>query len=195
MLKQVMFSVFVLFTAISSHAITKPEEAVQEMVTKLKQAGDYAVLLDYVHWETAFTQMSAQEKQALQAQNPSQLKTVVKEFLISPKKAILSKVGKDMEALPSEQKEMMTKMLTQQAEQIQTERAKRNQEIKRTEFKVGNAKVNGSRASVEVTELLDGQSKTRNIDLVLIANRWWLPSSDFAQKKQAPAPAVGSGQF
>ena len=80
--------------------------------------------------------------------------------------------------------------------QIQQMLKQRQEEMKKqiseTEYKVGKANVQGSTATVKLTQTYQGDSKEREIQLNKVGEKWML---DSASMFAAPAPGGPQGGF
>ena len=76
--------VFVCLVPSVSFAAGSPKEAVETMVTKLKNAGSPAAIVEFVHWPSAYETVDAQQRQIRNINSPEELKNQYLQLFNNP---------------------------------------------------------------------------------------------------------------
>jgi hypothetical protein len=194
-------SAAIIISASTALGAASPEDTVKEITTKLKSEGSPVAVLDYIHWEKAFDEFPAPAKAELGIKTPEDLRVHLKDALTDPSAFIKRSMESRRAKLPPEQQPMIDAMMAPLAEQVKKQFADAQSKLKRTEFEVGKAEINGANASVPLTAKVDGESRTDTVRLVKVNDAWLLESLKMAESaamsglggaKANPVPNVGA---
>jgi len=71
----ILFNIWFLVWAVcAASALQQPEKVVEDMLNKLKETSDYSVVVDFMHWPSAFESIGAAERKRLGIESAEQLK-------------------------------------------------------------------------------------------------------------------------
>ncbi len=192
--KLALLSLFSLFSIVAWAANT-PEQVVNEMLTKMKAAGNFSPVVEFIHWPTAYKQMLEGKPNAVfVASSPNELKEVVRKFVVAPSELVKEKFAPTMAALPEEQRKSMEAMLSQQLSKVDQEAKQRAADLVQATFKVKNTTVSNGGAKVEVEQTIAGKVDLWTLNLQQIDGEWYLPVFDPSMIKspEAAMPPVSA---
>ncbi len=186
--------------AAPAFALATPEETVKEIIGKLKESGDPAVIIEYVSWEDAFKETKPEVLGALGVTDAKGLKEKTKQLMAEPAKFVRGLLEPRIAALPPDKREIMSAQIEPLTKKVEKEFEEGKAKIKRTDFVIGKSEVTGETAIVEVKATLDGKTQENKLKLVKRGDKWLLPSSEFARSQPntpglAVAPAGGGPQM
>jgi len=173
----VFFISSLLFVS-SAFAEVQPAEVVTEMIAKIKAEKNPAVIANYVHWPTAFKALDPKQKRLLEVNTADELKTYYKNLLNDPRTIILSQLEKHIQDLPEDKQAAIKARLSGIADQASSEFQKKKNKFLDSDYTVGESKISGDAASVEIFTNSQGEKKSESLSLIKVDNRWYLPSVD-----------------
>jgi len=171
-----LFACFALLAglALSSTVLAapSPSDTVRKIIAELKSTKDMAVVLEHVHWPTAYKNNPSLGP--TKASSPEELKDQYKKVLTDPAAVMRQQMAASGRSeMPEAQLKMVMQRLEQQITQM---KAEMGEKIGRTEYQISGEEISGDRAVVTVTSELDGKSDTSDVDLILIDGKWYLSS-------------------
>jgi len=179
-----LFCIQVVSVAPAS-AQAAPEEMVIEMVDRLKSERDPSVLLEYVHWDTAFDNFPEEQRREIDVSSPGEFRGYFEGFFRDPANFIQKQMKGRMAGMTPEQQQMMQAQFEQMAASMVEKRRKIDEKMSRAEYKVGQIDLKGNTATVELITSLDGQTRSQSLPLELINGKWYLPTMKFVDGKSA----------
>ncbi|RMG39690.1 MAG: DUF4878 domain-containing protein [Candidatus Dadabacteria bacterium] len=169
--------VSMLFYSGTLLAEKSPSDTFKEMVARVKKEGRPSVMLDYVHWDSAFKELSAQEKQQLGVNNSKEFKAYLSGIFDNPRKFVTERMGSYLNQMPPEQREAM---VNQMVAGMEKESAKMKKEMMESTFKILDEKTDGDRATLTVQTKSADKTETEKIHMVQVGGKWYLSSGTFA---------------
>ena len=165
----------VLESSISHKA---PRLVVQEIVSKLKNKEGPSIVIDYIHWPTAFASLEEHEKSVTLATSSEELRDYFKKFLIDPKEVLTRQFESQLQSMPIEErdvgKEMMGGILAGLVGRFEDERKR----LVDSEYEVGDQKIEEDHAEVELRISYQGSVEQESIKLIKVGDKWYLPGVD-----------------
>jgi len=158
---------------------------VSEMIGRLKSERDPAVLLEYVHWDTAFRNFPEDQRREIQVSNPAEFRGYFEGFFRDPADFVQRQMQSRMSGMSSDQKQMLEAQFKQLANQMLDKRRRMDEKMSRAEYRIGEVEVEGNAATVELITTLDGQTRAQTLPLELINGRWFLPTMKFVESSSA----------
>ncbi len=181
-LRVLSFIVYILVPAIclAAPSTGKPEVVVQSMLTELKSEADPAVLLDYVHWPTAWKSFPQTQRDKIGIRSPEELKEYFENFFKDPDQFIEKYIMSRYEGSQALPEQSITKM----AETMKRKKAQMREKMKNTSYEIGKSTIQGNAASVEIVSTLNGKSKSQTLPLQNIDGKWYLPTMKLLDDSQ-----------
>ena len=178
-MKNFLLAFLLLLSVSSAHAANTPEQVVNEMLSQMKAAGNFAPVVEFIHWPTAYKQMiEGRPNSVFVASSPVELKEVVRKFVTQPGELVKEKFGPAMAALPAEQRAALDTMLAQQLAKVDAQKKAREAELVKATFRIKKSEVTGGKAKVEVEQTMDGKIDFWSLNLQQIDGSWYLPVFD-----------------
>ncbi len=169
-----------------------PREVVAQIVLRLKESKSPLVILDYVHWPSAYASFPEREKIAINVQSAEDLKRYYDKVFTDPSALIREQIAPKIKALPEDKRPELDAKLAAMEGVIKARFAEMTDMLARTEYQLGAAKEEGDTAVVELTTVLDGNSSSHDVRLIKIDNRWRLPVPQFVRLPGTPAAIPGA---
>ena len=176
-----------LLTSTTCLAADGPAKRLQTIITQLQTSKDTSLIANYVHWDTAFKELPAQQKAMLKVSNAEQLKSFFVRVNKNPKELMMEQLKESLAQMPEEQRTQIQSQLEQVADQAQAVFEEKKQEFLAAEYTVGEAKIEGEKASVVLNAKSGEETRSENIDFILVDGTWYLPSL----AKFSPVPEKG----
>lgn len=164
---------------------TDPRAVVKAMLSRLKQTGEPVVILDYVHWPSAYANFPEAERRAMGITNADQLKAHVTKMLSDPSGFARERAQEMIANLPADRQAKVREQMNQMAAGLEAKTSEMRTKMSRIDYAVGNARIQGAFADVPIVSTLDGQTKTSDIKLQFIEGSWYLPTFEFAKAQSA----------
>jgi len=173
-----LYILVLIFVASLNTALAQnsPEETIQKMTSEMKKQKSAAPIVEYVHWETAFKTLTPEESAGMKVNSAEELKKYSKSMLQDPVAFMKEQMQANLGDIPAEQRIFAEQAMAGMIEMVETEHKKMAEEMKNTEYKVGETTIEGDVATVELLTTLNGETKTDSIELKKIDGRWYLPS-------------------
>jgi hypothetical protein len=155
-----------------------PEQMVMRMTNLLKVDGDVKVLVDFISWNHAFDELSADEKAYMKVTNAQMYRELYLNTFEDPGKTfarIAEKfaAGVDIQNTP-DYKTIETE-LNRQLEQLK-------KKLKNVDFKVTNSKVFADKAIISLSMNFEGNTHQIEMPLIKVNNIWFLRSPKSFEK-------------
>lgn len=160
---------------------TSPKEVVRSFVNEYNQSLSPAVMVNYVHWPTAFNNLTSSQQSAIKVTNPEEFKAYITNTLKDPIQTVRKVVRAKMDTLTPEQRARLEQSLEQQIQQLEQQRQQLQEKMKNAVITVGEATIEGDKASVPVSTEFEGENKQETVQLERIDGRWYLQSSNITQ--------------
>lgn len=167
-------------------AVPDPSDTVRAIIQDMKAKKDMGVVLDHVHWPSAFKGNPAAAQ--LGATTPEELKNKMKAAMTDPMSVLEEHLDAQMGSMPPAQKDQFLKMM---AKTVEGSKQKMVDDLVATEFTVGKSIVEGENAKVEVTTLKKGKEEKDTVELILVDGKWFLTNMDGMVKPAAPKGMPG----
>lgn len=184
----ICIAIIALFAAGPGVAAPTPEGTVQEMLTRLKQERDPAVMLQYVHWQSAFDNFPSAQRQEMGVDSPAAFQKYFENFFKDPSHFMREQLRGRLDALPENQRAAVQSQMDHMVQMFAEKRKEMDEKMGRTEYTIGSVDKQGNAATVEITSSLDGNQRTQRIPLEFIDGRWYLPTMKFVQDKAGALP-------
>jgi hypothetical protein len=177
-------------------AAGNPEDVVNSMIKDLQKDGGPLGVVNYVDWQTAFDGVPEQERKGMGVNSPEELKTFYQKLYTDPSAFFQKQMSARLATVPADQQAAMKAQMDQMSAQMKVKFEQAKEDIKKTKFEVGSAKIDGDKAVVHVSTTLNGEKKEDDINLIKIDDKWYLPSllqgkggNEGQAKASIPAPA------
>lgn len=158
-----------------------PGVVVQEILDRLKKEEDPSVILDYVHWPSAWKSFPQSQRDQMGISSEEDFKSYFETFFQEPEefvqKYVLARYKNSDTKLSDESLERMADMMKRKKDEIK-------QKMKNTTYALGDISTQGNAATVEVKSTLDGKTKTQTLPLQSIDGKWYLPTMKFLEENQ-----------
>ena len=176
----ICLSILVLGNRVSLAETSTPKAIVEEMVTRLKASGDATVVLDYVHWPTAFANLPLNERRLMEISSPEELREYVKSMVSNPQEFVRKEFASRMQNVAPKDRETAKHDMEITVAKIQEQKTQIQKSISRTEYKIGEPdQTSDTNVTIPIIASLDGQTKTSSVALQQIEGKWYLPAMDF----------------
>lgn len=160
-------------------AVTK---RAQEMIDRLQKTSDPVVILDYVHWPSAFAAYPAEEKQVSDIKTPEELKEYTRAILSDPQKFMNERFEQIAARAPPEVAKQMRESSKQVMAAMGEIKRRISARIKDTQYSIERVDIiSDGRAKVVLRIVLDQERKRSPVIFEKHDGVWYLPSIDFAQ--------------
>lgn len=207
-MKRVLFLILaVLLCAGTVFAETiSPEATVKEIVSKMKTAGNPAVIVEYVNWTKAFAQFPEKQKEQLNLKSAAEMKDFFREMLAHPSVVMKKQMESKLETVPADKQEEAKQSIVKIEQMMKAKEDEMRERLTTTVYEVGAAKVDGDQAHVQLTQIYKDQKRTEDVTLEKDGDRWMLPSVNMVNSAgkapehpgtapvAPPAPGTGSGK-
>lgn len=168
-----------------------PKETVEAMVSKLKQSGSPAAIVDFVHWPSAYETVDAQQRQIRNINSPEQLRKQYIDLFNNPNAIFREQMDRMKAQMPPEQQQMVEAQMAQAESMLQNMMSEMKTKLAKTEFAVGEVKEEGDSATVELLTTSDGESESNTLKMIKVEDKWYLATLD-SLDGQAPTPGAPS---
>ena len=184
--------VSISFTA---NAANDPTDTVKAAIEAIKQTGDPAAMIEYVHWDTAFADLPAEQKKSMKVSSGAELKNFFLQFFKDPSIMIKPKIEEMKAKVPAEKQAQFEQQMLALTTTMQQKLAEAKEKLKTIQYEIGKATVVGDSASVPLTSTIDGKSSTKELKLINIDGKWYFPSLMLTGKQPGePEPSTPSGK-
>lgn len=170
-------------------AADSPKETVEAMVSKLKESGSPAAIVDFVHWQSAFETVDAQQRQIRNVNSPEQLRKQYLDLFNNPNAIFREQMDRMKAQMPPEQQQMVEAQMAQAETMLQTMMTDMKAKLAKTEFSIGEVKEEGDSATVELLTTSDGESESNTLKMIKVEDKWYLATLD-SLDGQAPTPGA-----
>lgn len=186
-MKLIKYILFVLFAYSIAFAAPSPEKKVDEIFNRIKKEKSYGVMAEYVHWETEFKRMPAEQKAAMGINSPEELKSKMKGLMTDPKAAMKKEMNTRMNlsSLPPEQQKMIAAMMEKQLDGMTSKMDKSLNDLESTSYKILDTKVDGNIAKIDMEVTSPTETKKEKVELEMIEGDWYVSLKDM--NKNSPA--------
>ncbi len=173
-----LFLLIFLFPAYSSAQEGGPSKVLEKLVADLKKSGEPAVIVDYVHWPTAWKALKPEEKAMTKSSSPAELKEYFRKFLSDPKKVLRGQIEEQLAALDGGPQGALEERINSILAQVEEQFTQGSEVLVNSKYQVGKELIKGDKAQVELRSSYQGQSKLESIDFIKIEDNWLLPKMD-----------------
>ncbi len=173
-----LFLLTLLFPAYSAAEEIGPSKVLEKLVAELKKSGEPAVIVDYVHWPTAWKALKPEEKAMTKSNSPAELKEYFRKFLSDPKKVLRGQIEGHLVGLDGGDQGAMEERISSIIAQVEEQFTQGSEVLVNSEYQVGKEVIDGYKAHVELKSSYQGQSKLESIDFIKIEDHWLLPKMD-----------------
>lgn len=190
---------FLLFSPTGGGAESSVAEAeVRDMVARLlqdfKTKRSAAVILDAVHWQSAFDSFPKDERARINVRTADELRTHYERALINPAEYARTSLERQMAVSSPSEREKLKRMMALFSTKFEEQLQRMRNQIGNADFDIKDIQVNGSDAVVGVGIKLEGEEERVNkLALRRLADpstgqpRWYLLTPSFARSaSQAP---------
>lgn len=169
-MKKLLLLFAVLIFSLPGYSAASPELAAQNAINEMQKSRDLAVVLDYIHWETAYKTMTAAEKAELKVDSPSQLRALYTKLVKDPAAYLRSNMQRDPAASgTSPVVEAMAQGFAFSVEQAK-------QRIITADYKVFPVSSTKHTAYVEILATSNLGTYKKKVQLIQIKDKWYAPS-------------------
>ena len=185
-----------LLVLLPSAAFASPEAVVKEIVEKIKAAANPSPIVDYVDWSKAYEKMPPMQKTMMKVESANGMKEFYREMLTNPAAMMEKRMKEQAASMPEAQQAAMQQSMGQIQQMLKQRQDEMKKQITETEYKIGKATVEGEKATVKLTQVYQGDSKEREIQLNKVGEKWMLDSASmFAAPGPGGAPGGPPGGF
>ena len=175
------------------------KQTVEEILSKMKAAESPAPVVDYVDWKGAYEKMPAAQRQAVGVESAEGLRSFYSKMMTNPKEVMEKKLEEQLASMPEEKKSMMRASMGRMEQMVDQRQEMMRKQLAETEYKVGEATMEGEVATVPITQTHNGETKQRDIKLTKVDGRWLLDSATMFEegtkamesRKQQAMPQMG----
>jgi hypothetical protein len=155
-------------------AEASPESTVKSMVSDIKKEKSSAAVLKYIHWPSAFESTSTEDRKMMNINTPEDLKQYASKMMKDPAKAMREHMESSLEGMPESQKDMARETMSGMIAMMEEGQKEAAAELERTSFKVGDSKIDGDEAVVDLFITVDGETKKEEVNLKKIDGSWYM---------------------
>lgn len=172
------------FWSVNVFAVPAVEQKVDEILSRVKKEKNYAVITDYVHWETEYTNLPEQQKKVMQINSPEEYKARMQGLISNPQEMIAKRMQKRMQEsnMPEDRRAMVKQMMEQQMQKIGEAQADSQQEISDMEYDILGSKVDGNNAEVMVMIKKTSGNKREKIAMQEFDGTWYVSLSEIKKR-------------
>ncbi len=163
-----------------------PEKTLEEILGKIKEAGNASPVVEYVDWEKAFKEAPEVQKSIMQISDANGMKEFYKEVLEKPSSVMKKQFEMRKESMPESQRTMLEQTFTRMEAKMKEKEKEMKAKIAGTEYTIGEAEIDGETAKVSLKQEYEGKSRTETVTFVKSGDRWMLPAvAMFGGEKKA----------
>ncbi len=179
----------ILFVSFNCFASDNPEARVEAMITRVKQEKSMQPTLDFVHWETAFKELGAEEKKMFGVTSPDELKLKLSGFLRDPSLFIKQqlKIQLGAQNLPPEQMQMFESIMESQISGIKQQMDSEISRLINSQHVIHGSNIIGNLATVDVEFISPTATSRDNLNLHLVDDQWWISLKELQNKSSLGA--------
>ena len=188
-LKAMFFCLSLFFFSLISptHAQEDPSETVGKMLASMKKQSSLLPMLEYVHWEQAFSRLGSDEKRQLGASSSVELKSQYVKLFSNPSEFFRAQMEEKVNSMPAAEQQAVRAQVDGMMAMMTSKMKEEGERLAQTEFHVENAIVTGETAKVKVTARRDGEVDQDEVSLVKVDGRWLLPWIQMADTESPPS--------
>lgn len=149
-------------------SLTTPEVAAEQAIAEMQKSKDLVVVLDYVHWETAYKTMSPTEKADLKVSSAAELRALYTNLIKDP----ASYLRNNLQTAKTSASPVVEAMA--QGFAYSVEQAK--QRIINADYKVSPISTTKHTAYVEILATSNLGTYQKKVQLIQIKDKWYAPS-------------------
>ena len=176
----VFIKVFALITCLATNCFagSTPEATVHSAIKELKSTGQPSAILNYVHWQTAFNQMSPMYRAQINADSPEALKSFYSKALKDPSEAMKGTLEGYASQLPPEQQAMMKQQMEKLGAMMKQRLDEAKKKLVEADYEIGKASVEGNDATLKLVATRGEETRSHDLKLIKIGEQWYFPSLD-----------------
>lgn len=182
---------------------SSPEATLKEIIVRVKKDQSFVSLVDYVDWERAFKELSAERRAELKVTTVGELRMFFWNSLAFPTEQLKARLNAEVSSLPAEKREKAKASIASKLEVSARNEAEAKSVIAATEFSIGAVKIDRDKvgdnvtekATVELRQTFHNRENTAQIPLVKDKGRWLLltPSLSGALIATNSSPSLSGG--
>lgn len=187
-MKQLLIAGLALILVIPACALAEdgPHETMENIVASLKKTPGIAGIADFVHWETAFNEVPAPQRQEMGITSAQELRKFYIEAQSDPG-AIIRRQMKQR-GVPPQQADVLEQQIAALSQNLKQRMQQQHERVMRTKFEIGDTEIHGDEAKIALTTTLDGKSKEDVVTLKNYDGHWLLPGLSFLEPEKSAAP-------
>ncbi len=174
--------------SVSALLAESPTEVVNKVITSMKKDGSPVAMVEYIHWPTAFENLSAQQRQEMGIDSVESLRSYMKKMLASPSSAMRDMMESRINQIPPEGQASMKAMIDQMVSRVEAQEQQMKSKIAAADYEVKALEETQDSASVEIKTLSEGKEKVDTVQLQKIDGKWYFPSIS-SMNDTSPVPA------
>ena len=163
---------------------TSPDQSLSNLVQRLKATKDPLVILDFVHWPTAFKNMPARERQAIRVSSEADLKSHFQKLFQNPDGFLKDQLSAKFPGLSEEKRKEIEHSQARLVAAMKDQRQRMQERLSKTDYQIGKVDANGNNANIELISMLEGETKISKVKLERVGSTWYLPSVRFVQEQK-----------
>lgn len=170
---------FMLIVSFSSACFAdgqSPEKTLEEILGKIKEAGNASPVVEYVDWDKAFKEAPDTQKSIMKISDANGMKEFYKEVLANPSSVMKKQFESRKASMPESQRTMLEQTFTRMEAMMKEKEKEMKKKIAGTEYTIGEAKIEGDEAKVSLKQEYDGKSRTEEVTFLKSGDRWMLPA-------------------
>ena len=162
-----------------------PDKSLSNLVQRLKATKDPLVILDFVHWPTAFRNMPERERQGIRVSSPEDLKAHFQKLFQNPDGFLKDQLSAKFPGLSDEKRREIERNQGRLVAAMKDQRQRMQERLARTDYQIGKVEANGNNSTIELVSVLEGETKISKVKLERVGNAWYLPSVRFVQDQKS----------
>ena len=182
---RILIFICLTLSLVSPCVAETPEEVVTKMMDKIKAVGSPAPYLDYVNWDSAYSSLSEEQKTQMKVSSAKELKGTFEQMFTDTESFFRAKFDEKIKDVPASERSMHEAKFKQMVAAIEMQQERMKEQIKNTDYKIGESNVKEDKATVKLTQTYEGQSRDRTIHLTNESGAWLLDSASiFTEEKK-----------
>ena len=182
-MKSFVFSFFgccfcLLLTPMWTLATSSPEDSLRTIIEQVKATGEPKIVLENVHWPTAYQNLSESQRQAMKVASSEELRKYYTNLFENPAAVISARLADYTKDLNSDSQKMSAEQIAQVSNLMKAQIAQAKQKLKNVQYQIGKADIQENRALIKLTSTFEGKNRESYIKMILVGDRWMFPSLD-----------------
>jgi len=157
------------------------EETLLKMMSELKESKNPSVMLNYVYWPQAFANFPAEHRARLQISSAEELKSHFKAIIEDPGTFMREQLVNHAHDLPEEHRAAAVKSMKSMVDEMESHHEVMRKNMRLADYQARTLRMDEGSALIELRTTLGDRTDIDQVELVKIANDWYLPTVVFIQ--------------